>query len=104
MAARHSPGGSELYSLLGAPLVTQCSVRQCSAAPPRYSTTFLIARCSPGCLMLPYISVLVDSLPVARISTLLMNWYTPSSLSFSCLLTILPADRCPNDDFALSHC
>ena len=42
--------------------------------PPRYSTPFLIARCSPGCSMLPYHSALLDTLPVARIGTLLTNW------------------------------
>ena len=53
--------------------------------PPGLSTPFLIARCSPGCSMLPYHSTLIDTLPVARLGTLWDNWCLLGFLSLSCL-------------------
>ena len=98
----------ELFSLLGAPQVIQRSV---------------VGRSTPSSLLDPildcsvlswifdtYPSALLDTLPVARIGTLLTNLCPPGSLSFSCLLTTLAADQrstdefaCLADEFVLSH-
>ena len=100
MTDRRSPERSELFSLLGAPQVNQRSVG-CSAPS---SLLDPIIDCSVLSWQFDaYHSALLGTLPVARIGTLLTNWCPPGSLSFSCLLTTLSADRRPNDDFALSH-
>ena len=100
MAARRPPEKSELFRC-SEPHKSLCALLlPGTLLGPRYSNPFLIARCSRGCLMLPYHSALLDTLPAARIGTLLTNWWPPGYLSFFCVPTTLPADRCPKDDSA----
>ena len=76
MAARRPPERSELFPLLGAPQVTQRSVG-CSAP---FSLLDPIFDCSVlSRLFEAYHSALPDTLPVARIGTLLTNWCPPGS-------------------------
>ena len=103
MAARRPPEGSELYSLHCCPTGHSAL---CSAALGSLSSLLdHILDCS-------VLSWLFDAclyLGAARQPPCWSDRHSvndlvpPSSLSFSCLLAILPADRCPNDDSALSH-